>query len=69
MGEYGYGPVCIHCTAMVAMVFFSWCSSTSTFPGTFTVNWNDWPGLASILNVCSGFECTCNSSATSLLTG
>ena len=34
---------------MVATVLFSSCSSTSTLPGTSTVNWNDWPGLASIV--------------------
>ena len=49
MGQYGDGPIRVHCTGMVAMVLFSSCSSTSTLPGTSTVNWNDWPGLASTL--------------------
>src|SRR6185437_693955 len=52
---------------MVAMVWFSLCSSTSTFPGTSTVNWKDCIGLASTLKLCSGVECTCSSSTASLL--
>ena len=42
VGQHCDGPIGDHCTAMVAMVLFSLCSSTSTLPGTSAVNWNDW---------------------------
>ena len=53
---------------MVATVRLRSCNSTSTRPGTSTVNSKTCPGRAATSKVCSGTECTCSLSEASLLT-
>src|SRR6202012_1911753 len=44
--RFGHG-----CTWMVATVRSRWCSSTSTLPGTSTLNWNVWLAVAATSNL------------------
>ena len=68
MGQYCSGPIAVHCTVMVAIGLVQLVQFDVDLAGHVDGELEDWPGLASTLNVCSGVECTCSSSAASLLT-